>query len=278
MDKFADYVLGRRRRHREDAEVGLQEVRRAQWTIKALAREFAKNITSIIHYFGGSAFRGPYSHEPGRLECVLLGMQGLGDPGVHQCQMTYFGMPQGRRLWEASASSTPICPSGSPSPAGPPSTPGAAAHSQDPHPERHPQGALDLPRQRRPGVPDRRAVHQVHLPHREGKGRRPDPHDLDRHPLPHHLLEPRQLDHRSHEAPEHRVRRGPASVARERLPLRRHHPAGQHHPRGGGHRHHGRDSARTSERLPPGTVGQAGGRVQERLRDRGRHRREGGLR
>ena len=29
--------------------------------------------------------RGPYSHEPARLEAVLLGMQGLGKPGVHQC-------------------------------------------------------------------------------------------------------------------------------------------------------------------------------------------------
>jgi trimethylamine-N-oxide reductase (cytochrome c) len=69
-----------------------------EWTIKALARQFAKNTTSIIHYFGGSAFRGPYSHEPGRLECVLLGMQGLGGPGVHQCQMTYFGMPRAEGL------------------------------------------------------------------------------------------------------------------------------------------------------------------------------------
>ena len=42
--------------------------------------------------------RGPFSHEPGRLECVLLGMQGLGAPGVHQCQMTYFGMPRAEGL------------------------------------------------------------------------------------------------------------------------------------------------------------------------------------
>ena len=35
---------------------------------------------------------------------------------------------------------------------------GPAADPQDPHPGRHPQSAAGLPRQRRPGVPDRRAV------------------------------------------------------------------------------------------------------------------------
>jgi trimethylamine-N-oxide reductase (cytochrome c) len=95
MDKVAAYVLG------EDEE-GIpkspawasKKCGVPEWTIKALARQFAKNTTSIVHYFGGSAFRGPYSHEPGRLECVMLGMQGLGGPGVHQCQMTYFVMPR----------------------------------------------------------------------------------------------------------------------------------------------------------------------------------------
>ena len=99
MDKVADYVLG-------NDEEGVAKTPAwaskkcgvPEWTIKALARAFARNITSIIHYFGGSAFRGPYSHEPGRLECVLLGMQGLGGPGVHQCQMTYFGMPRAEGL------------------------------------------------------------------------------------------------------------------------------------------------------------------------------------
>ena len=27
-------------------------------------------------------------------KCCLLGMQGLGEPGVHQLQITYFGMPR----------------------------------------------------------------------------------------------------------------------------------------------------------------------------------------
>ncbi|MFH1490473.1 MAG: molybdopterin dinucleotide binding domain-containing protein, partial [Pseudomonadota bacterium] len=65
-----------------------------EWTIKALAREFAAKATSIAHYFGGGMIRGPFSHEPGRLEVCLLGMQGLGGPGVHQHQLTYFGMPR----------------------------------------------------------------------------------------------------------------------------------------------------------------------------------------
>jgi trimethylamine-N-oxide reductase (cytochrome c) len=69
-----------------------------EWTIKALAREFAAKVTSIAHYFGGSMFRGPYSHEPARLECILLGMQGLGGPGVHQAQITYGGMPRAKGL------------------------------------------------------------------------------------------------------------------------------------------------------------------------------------
>jgi anaerobic selenocysteine-containing dehydrogenase len=43
-------------------------------------------------------FRGPYSHEPARLECILLGMQGLGGPGVHQTQITYGGMPRAQIL------------------------------------------------------------------------------------------------------------------------------------------------------------------------------------
>ncbi len=64
------------------------------WTIKALARDWAKKTVTIGHYFGGGMARGPYSHEPARLEIVLLGMQGLGKPGVHQSQIAYLGMPR----------------------------------------------------------------------------------------------------------------------------------------------------------------------------------------
>jgi hypothetical protein len=54
--------------------------------------------------YQGSAIRGPYSHEPARLEIYLLGMQGLGKPGVHFvkwiewglfCAPSQYPMPQG---------------------------------------------------------------------------------------------------------------------------------------------------------------------------------------
>ncbi len=58
-----------------------------QWTIKALAREWAAKTTSIAHGDGGSMIRGPYSHEPARLEVLNLAMQAVGKPGRHQVKM-----------------------------------------------------------------------------------------------------------------------------------------------------------------------------------------------
>jgi trimethylamine-N-oxide reductase (cytochrome c) len=52
--------------------------------IKALARLWASKRTSIMHMYGGPYIRGPYSTEPARLEVLLLAMQGVGKPGVHQ--------------------------------------------------------------------------------------------------------------------------------------------------------------------------------------------------
>ncbi len=98
MDKVEDYVLGKEDGIPKTPEWASKKCGIPEWTIKALAREWAKKVTSIIHYFGGSFIRGPFSHEPGRLECVLLGMRGLGKPGVHQCQITYFGMPRAEGL------------------------------------------------------------------------------------------------------------------------------------------------------------------------------------
>jgi trimethylamine-N-oxide reductase (cytochrome c) len=94
FDIFKDYVLGKEDGVPKTPGWASPKCGVPEWTIKALAREFAKKATSIAHYFGGGYIRGPFSHEPARLEGVLLAMQGLGKPGVHQCIMTYLGMPR----------------------------------------------------------------------------------------------------------------------------------------------------------------------------------------
>ncbi len=66
------------------------------YTIKALARYWAKSNVSIGHCNGGGYIRSCFSHEPARLEVALLGMQGLGKPGANQFQFmewTLFNLP-----------------------------------------------------------------------------------------------------------------------------------------------------------------------------------------
>ncbi|NTU89171.1 MAG: molybdopterin-dependent oxidoreductase [Actinobacteria bacterium] len=87
IDKVKAYVLG------EDEEgiaktpawaserTGIPE-----WTIKAYARNRANKVTGEVHFSSG-AVKGPYSHEPGRTQAYLLGMQGLGKPGIQQLYM-----------------------------------------------------------------------------------------------------------------------------------------------------------------------------------------------
>jgi molybdopterin guanine dinucleotide-containing S/N-oxide reductase-like protein len=58
-----------------------------EWTIKALARNWADKTTSIAHGNGGSYIRGPYAHEPARLEILNLAMQAIGKPGRHQVKL-----------------------------------------------------------------------------------------------------------------------------------------------------------------------------------------------
>ena len=98
MDKVEDYVLGKEDGVPKTPAWASKKCGVPEWTIKAFARDWAKKKVSIAHYFGGSYVRGPFSHEPGRLECILLGMQGLGGPGVHQSQITYTGMPRAEGL------------------------------------------------------------------------------------------------------------------------------------------------------------------------------------
>jgi len=97
FDKFEDYVLGKEDGIPKTPEWASPKCGVPEWTIKALAREFATRTTSIAHYFGGSYIRGPYSHEPARLESILLGMQGLGKPGVHQTLISWLGMPRANK-------------------------------------------------------------------------------------------------------------------------------------------------------------------------------------
>ncbi|MBP1706628.1 MAG: molybdopterin oxidoreductase [Chloroflexi bacterium] len=106
FDKFRDYVLGKDDGVAKTPDWASPKCGVPVWTIKALARNFASRITSIVHNYGGSMQRGPYAHEPARLEVLLLGMRGLGKPGIHQYH--YFdGLPRNvartytRSLWHA---------------------------------------------------------------------------------------------------------------------------------------------------------------------------------
>ncbi len=62
------------------------------YTIKALARYWGKRTVSIAIGNGGPGIRGPYATEPARLQVLLLAMQGVGKPGVHQFKMIEWGL------------------------------------------------------------------------------------------------------------------------------------------------------------------------------------------
>ena len=87
FEKFEDYVLGKEDGVPKTPAWASEKCGVPEWTIKALARDWANKVTSLIHGNGGPGIRGPYSSEPARLEAMLLGMQGLGKPGVHQAKM-----------------------------------------------------------------------------------------------------------------------------------------------------------------------------------------------
>ena len=62
-------------------------------TIKALARYWATKRTSIAHVAtAGPVFGGRILPKNARLEILLLAMQGLGKPGVHQVKMIEWGL------------------------------------------------------------------------------------------------------------------------------------------------------------------------------------------
>ena len=76
FDKFEDYVLGREDGIPKTPEWAAEKCGVPAWTIKALAREWATKNTSIAHGNGGPGIRSAYSTENGRLEVLLLAMQG----------------------------------------------------------------------------------------------------------------------------------------------------------------------------------------------------------
>jgi trimethylamine-N-oxide reductase (cytochrome c) len=87
FDKFEDYVLGKEDGIPKTPEWASAKCGVPEWTIKALARYWASRRTSIAHGNGGPGIRSAYSTEPGRLEVLLLAMQGIGKPGVQQFKM-----------------------------------------------------------------------------------------------------------------------------------------------------------------------------------------------
>jgi trimethylamine-N-oxide reductase (cytochrome c) len=91
FEKFAEYVLGKEDGIPKTPKWASEKCGVPSRVIKALAREWASRRTTVSHCNGGSYIRGPYSTEPGRLEVLLLAMQGLGKPGVHQLKMIEWG-------------------------------------------------------------------------------------------------------------------------------------------------------------------------------------------
>ena len=87
FEKFESYVLGKEDGVGKTPDWAAAKCDIPVWTIKALAREWAANVTSIAHGNGGPGIRSAYSTENARFEVLLLAMQGLGGPGVHQVKM-----------------------------------------------------------------------------------------------------------------------------------------------------------------------------------------------
>ncbi|MCL2125430.1 MAG: molybdopterin-dependent oxidoreductase [Oscillospiraceae bacterium] len=85
-EPFFDYVLGKEDGEPKTPEWAADKCGVPSWTIKAVARDWARKVTSLTIGNGGPGIRGPFSTEPARLQSILLGMQGLGKPGVHQAK------------------------------------------------------------------------------------------------------------------------------------------------------------------------------------------------
>ncbi|NLB28850.1 MAG: molybdopterin-dependent oxidoreductase, partial [Clostridiales bacterium] len=92
-EEFFDYVLGNAGDKTPKTPAWASEKCGVnEWTIKAVAREWAKKVTSLTIGNGGPGIRGAFSTEPARLQSILLGMQGLGKPGIHHAKWIEWGL------------------------------------------------------------------------------------------------------------------------------------------------------------------------------------------
>jgi trimethylamine-N-oxide reductase (cytochrome c) len=94
-DWFEYYILGNEDGIAKTPEWAAEKCGIPSYRIKALARYWASHKISIAHCNGGGMIRSAYSHEPARLEIYLLGMRGVGQPGVNQfkfIEWSLFGM------------------------------------------------------------------------------------------------------------------------------------------------------------------------------------------
>ena len=95
FEKFAEYVTGKEDGTPKTPKWAAEKCNVPSRIIKALAKKWASSRTTVLHCNGGSYIRGPYSSEPARLEVLLLAMQGLGKPGIHQAKMIEWGFFNG---------------------------------------------------------------------------------------------------------------------------------------------------------------------------------------